>query len=205
METSLGSRQGCKFGAMIFNLMYCRASDDLRCALRNEGLLSEFAYYPEAAPWCHMSCKSDGTQLEESSYDMCAITYVDDECVCFEAESNAELLNQLETAQNGVCLADGWKATERSSEQRASVGIGAAKRVYRTLGGIECNIAPCYKLVGSPSFSTTCKEIHECQALQLQNESAVFFALCCCQFSFTGSRHGLSQLSRKGGGSKHSK
>ena len=51
IETNLGSRQGCKFGAIIFNLMYCRALDDLRCALRNEGLLSVFEYYPDAAPW----------------------------------------------------------------------------------------------------------------------------------------------------------
>ena len=36
----------------------------------------------EAAPWCHMAYKSDGTQLEETSYVMCDITYVDDECVC---------------------------------------------------------------------------------------------------------------------------
>ena len=95
IETSLGSRQGCKFGVIIFNLMYCRALDDLRYALRNEGLLSVFAYYPEAAPWCHMACKSDGTQLEESSYDMCDITYVDDEFVCLDADSNDELLEKL--------------------------------------------------------------------------------------------------------------
>ena len=57
IETNLGSRQGCKFGAFIFNLMYCRALDDLRLALRNEGLLSVFDYYPEAAPWCHMACR----------------------------------------------------------------------------------------------------------------------------------------------------
>ena len=87
IETSRGSRQGCKFGAIIFNLMCCRALDDLRYALRNEGLLSVFEYYPEAAPWCHMACKSDGTQLEESSYEMCDITYVDDERVCLDADS----------------------------------------------------------------------------------------------------------------------
>ena len=40
VETNLGSRQGCKFGAVIFNLMCCRALDDLRCALRNDGLLA---------------------------------------------------------------------------------------------------------------------------------------------------------------------
>ena len=57
IETNLGSRQGCKFGAFIFNLIYCRALDDLRCAPRNEGLLSVFEYYPDAAPWCHMACK----------------------------------------------------------------------------------------------------------------------------------------------------
>ena len=95
IETSLGSQQGCKFGAIIFILMYCRALDDLRCALRNEGLLSVFEYYPEAAPWCHMACKSDGTHLEESSYEMCDITYVDDECVCLDADSNDELLEKL--------------------------------------------------------------------------------------------------------------
>ena len=69
IETSLGSGQGCKFGAIIFNLMYC-----------------------EAAPWCRMACKSDGTEFEESSYEMCDITYVDDECVCLDADSNDELL-----------------------------------------------------------------------------------------------------------------
>ena len=83
IDTSLGSRQDCEFGAFIFNLMHCRALDDLRCALKNEGLLSEFDHYPEAAPWCHMACKSDGTQLEESSNEMCGISCVDDECVCF--------------------------------------------------------------------------------------------------------------------------
>ena len=46
IETSLGSRQGCKFGAIIFNLMYCRALDDLRYALRIEGLLSVFCKLP---------------------------------------------------------------------------------------------------------------------------------------------------------------
>ena len=75
--------------------MYCRALDDLRCALRNENMLSIFEYYPEAAPWCHMACKSDGTQLEESSYERCDITYVDDECVCRDADSNDELLEKL--------------------------------------------------------------------------------------------------------------
>ena len=94
IETSLGSRHGCKFGAIIFNLMYCRALDDLRCALRNQVLLSDFAY-PDAAPWCHMACKSDGTHQEASSNEMCDITNVDDECVCLEAESNDELLEKL--------------------------------------------------------------------------------------------------------------
>ena len=92
IETSQGIRQGYKIDAINFNLMYCRALDDLRYALRNEGLLSVFAYYPEAAPWCHMACKSDGTQLELSSCEMCDITYVDDECVCLDADSNDELL-----------------------------------------------------------------------------------------------------------------
>ena len=95
IETNLGSRQGCKFGAVIFNLMYCRALDDLRLALRNEGLLSVFSYCPEAAQWCHMACKKDGTPLVTETYEMCDITYVDDECLCLDAGSNYELLEKL--------------------------------------------------------------------------------------------------------------
>ena len=156
--------------------MYCRALDDLRCALRNEGLLSVFEYYPEAAPWCHMACKSDGTQLEESSYEMCDITYVDDECVCLDADSNDELLEKLPRTLDimqkvftshflelnwkplktecvlhlvGCGTKRAWTTIERSAEQRATAGPGAAKHACRTPGGIECNIVPCYKHVGS--------------------------------------------------------
>ena len=59
--------------------------------LQLEGLLTEFA---EAVPWCHMACRSDGTNLEEAADEMCDIAYVDDKCVCLEAESNAELLTK---------------------------------------------------------------------------------------------------------------
>ena len=221
IETSLGSRQGCKFGGIIFNLMYCRALDDLRYVLRNEGLLSVFAYYPEAAPWCQMACKSDGTQLEESSNEMCDITYVDDECVCLGADSNDEPLEKLPRALDimqkvftshflelnwkpletecvlhlvGCGTKRAWTTILRSAEQRATAGRGAAKNVFRTPGGIEWNIVPCYKHVGSMVdgigglecelhariaaanrvLSTSCQETHECQVLDLQNESAAF-------------------------------
>ena len=42
-----------------------------------------------------------------------------------------------------------WTTIERSAEQRATAGPGAAKHVCHTPGGIECNIVPCYKHVGS--------------------------------------------------------
>ena len=42
-----------------------------------------------------------------------------------------------------------WTTIERSAEQRATAEPGAAKHVCRTPGGIECNIVPCYKHVGS--------------------------------------------------------
>ena len=41
------------------------------------------------------------------------------------------------------------KTIERSAEQRAAAGPGAAKHVCRTPGWIECNVVPCYKHVGS--------------------------------------------------------
>ena len=176
IETNLGSRQGCKFGAVIFNLMYCRALDDLRLALRNEGLLSVFSYCPDAAPWCHMACKKDGTPLVTETYEMCDITYVDDECLCLDAGSNDELLEKLPRVLDimqsvftchflelnwkplktecvlrlvGRGVKRAWKSIERSAAQLAAAGPGAAKHVCCTPGGIECNIVPCYKHVGS--------------------------------------------------------
>ena len=38
IETTLGSRQGCMFGAIIFTLMYCRALD-FRSALTNSSTI----------------------------------------------------------------------------------------------------------------------------------------------------------------------
>ena len=164
IETNRRSRQGCKFGAIIFNLMYCRALDDLRCALRNEGLLSVFEYYPDAAPWCHMACKKDGTPLVASSYEMCDITYADDECLCLDAGTNDEFLEKLPkdldiiqgvfpshflelnwTPLKTECVCCIWLDVGRSMV----AGPGAAKHVCRTPGGIECNVVPCYKHVGS--------------------------------------------------------
>ena len=52
---------------------------------------------------------------------------------------------------------------------------------------------------------TTCEETHERQVPELQNKCSFFAPWCVGQISYTGSRHGLSQLSRKGGYSKHSK
>ena len=123
-----------------------------------------------------MAWKSDGTQLEESSCEMCDITYVDDECVCLDADSNDELLEKLlgtldimhkvftshvlelnwkPLKTECVLFLDScgtkraWTTIERSAEQRATEGLGAAKHVCPTPGGIECNIVPCYKHVGS--------------------------------------------------------
>ena len=102
--------------------MYCRALDDLRCALRNEGLLSVFEYYPDAAPWCHMACKKDGTPLVASSYEMCDITNVDDERLCLDAGTNNELLETRHFLElnwkplKTECVAHGWTWNEACEE-----------------------------------------------------------------------------------------
>ena len=122
-----------------------------------------------------MECKSDGTPLEEVAYEMCDIIYVDDEFVCLDAESNAELLTKLPKVLDvmqsvftspflelswkplktecvlhlvGQGTKKAWNSLERSSEQLAAAGVGAAKHVCHALGGIECNIVQCYKHVG---------------------------------------------------------
>ena len=107
---------------------------------------------------------------------MCDITYVDDECVCLDADSNDKLLEKLPRTLDimqkvftshflelnwkplktecvlhlvGCGTNRAWTTIERSAEQRATAGPGAAKHVCRRTRGIECNIVPCYKHVGS--------------------------------------------------------
>ena len=107
---------------------------------------------------------------------MCDITYVDDRCVCLEAESNAELLEiilrTLDSMQKiftshslelnwkplkteyvlhliGRRTKHAWKTIERFADQRVAAGLGAAEHVCHTPGGIKCNIAPCCKHVES--------------------------------------------------------
>ena len=126
IETRLGSRQGCKFGAIISNLMYCRALDDLRY----EGVLSVFEYYPEAAPTCGVIMQKVFTSH-------------------FLELNRKPLKTECILHLVGCGTKRAWTTIERSAEQRASAGPGAAKHACRTPGGFECNIVPCYKHVGS--------------------------------------------------------
>ena len=110
------------------------------------------------------------------AYEMCDTTYVDDDFVCLDADSNDELLEKLQRTLDimqkvftshflelnwkplktecvlhlvGCGTKRAWTTIERSAEQRATAGPGVAKHACRTPGGIQCNIVPCYKHVGS--------------------------------------------------------
>ena len=101
---------------------------------------------------------------------------MDDECACVEAESKAELLEKLPRTFDAMqkvftnqfvelnwkplkteCVLHmvgrgtkhAWTTIGRSAEQRAAAVPGAAKHACHTPGGIEWNIAPCCKHVGS--------------------------------------------------------
>ena len=107
--------------------MYCRALDDLRLALRNEILLSAFDYYPDSAPLCHMACKKDGTPLVASSYEMCDITNVDDECLCLDAGTNDELLancRRLSTSCKVSLPVISWNSTGSHLKTECGVASG---------------------------------------------------------------------------------
>ena len=210
-------------------------------------MLSVFAYFPQAAPWCHMACKSDGTQLEESSYEMCDITYVDDDCVCLDADSNDELLEKLSRTLDimhkvftshflelnwkppktecvlhlvGCGTKRAWTTIERSAEQRATVRPGAAKHVC-TPGGIECNIVPCHKHVGSMIngigglecelhariaaangvYEPLAKKLMSAKYLNCKTKVQLFRSLVLSVLLCVGVKHGLNRLSRREGGS----
>ena len=194
-----------------------------------------------------MACKSDGTQLEESSYEMCDITYVDDDCVCLDADSNDELLEKLSRTLDimhkvftshflelnwkppktecvlhlvGCGTKRAWTTIERSAEQRATVRPGAAKHVC-TPGGIECNIVPCHKHVGSMIngigglecelhariaaangvYEPLAKKLMSAKYLNCKTKVQLFRSLVLSVLLCVGVKHGLNRLSRREGGS----
>eukprot|EP00811_Abedinium_folium_P032098 NODE_5270_length_1789_cov_4.465704.p1 GENE.NODE_5270_length_1789_cov_4.465704~~NODE_5270_length_1789_cov_4.465704.p1 ORF type:complete len:128 (-),score=17.45 NODE_5270_length_1789_cov_4.465704:1029-1412(-) len=93
MNTRARARQGCRFGALLFNLQYARALFDLRAELQVAGLLTSFLLRPGAPPWCHAHGDGD----EEQQYKAMDCTCVDDEAFMITAVSNNELIMKART------------------------------------------------------------------------------------------------------------
>ena len=108
---------------------------------------------------CRVACQSDGTQFEESSYEMWCVPRSGIECEFLEKlPRTLDIMQKVFTSHfleldwkplktecvlhlDGCGTKRAWTTIERSAEQRATAGPGAAKHECRTPGGIECNIA----------------------------------------------------------------
>ena len=102
ITTRMGSRQGCKFGAIIFNLMYCRALAELRLVLQRAGVLTELAWEPTGPPWSHGDPEAAAPEECEQRYLLFYVAHVDGERIYITAGSNEELLNKLRVAVDAM-------------------------------------------------------------------------------------------------------
>ena len=53
VETRRGTRQGCRFGGLLFSLLYAKALDDARAAVREAGVSIGFPTMGDAPLWAH--------------------------------------------------------------------------------------------------------------------------------------------------------
>ena len=90
-----GVRQGCRFGAILFNAQYARALADLKAALAERNLLVKREYLRGALPWAHAPDAVPGED-DEVAWDRYAFsdaTYVDDAAIYFSADNCWQLLD----------------------------------------------------------------------------------------------------------------
>jgi len=83
IKTRLGSRQGCRFGGLVFNLLYAEALRDVRRQCRKKGLCTPFRFPKQCPPWRVHS--TDGVIWDD--YELLDVTFVDDEAICIMSDS----------------------------------------------------------------------------------------------------------------------
>ena len=88
VSTKLGSRQGCRFGGLVFNLLYASALAETKQECISEGLYVPIEVPQYSVPWQH----SLAMDMPTHRYDLFDLTFVDDEAMYQIADSCDELL-----------------------------------------------------------------------------------------------------------------
>ena len=75
LHTQLGSRQGCRFGGVVFNIIYSRVLHTMREKLVEAEAVDMMCFDPDAPPWIEPTgAKTQRVPVHE-------VVYVDDEAI----------------------------------------------------------------------------------------------------------------------------
>ena len=91
--TRRGSRQGCRFGALIFNCCYAKSLKELEAELTPLGVRLVQTIVKDGPPWAHQITAEQRDALSQEEVHEC--TYVDDEALLLVAPSCAKLAEAL--------------------------------------------------------------------------------------------------------------
>ncbi|CAK0801015.1 unnamed protein product [Prorocentrum cordatum] len=188
IRTTRGSRQGCRFGALIFNIVYSVALGELRAALDKINLTFAAECEPGGPPWAHQP-----GAFPTHTVPVGEVTYVDDEAVLIVGEDNASLNRNValvaEAAhttmeKHGMQL--NWKPGKsealimwrgkgaRAAKAEAMIGERPALTVLG-IPSIECSVVSEYKHLGSMQSGVASSAL-DIRA-RLRKASAVYHSL----------------------------
>ena len=98
-----GGRQGCKLGALVFNLIYSLALLMLRQELLDLGIILWVTNAPSFAFWGTQATLTSWAADERSS-PVFEVTYVDDECIFFAASSARAMMLAIPKLMRCLCM-----------------------------------------------------------------------------------------------------
>ena len=186
--TKRGSRQGCRFGALIFNIVYSVALLGLRQKLGKLSVTLHAECEPSGPPWAHQPGAYPTMQVPAAD-----VTYVDDEAILIVADTAESLnakLSQVAAAAHETMAAHGmllnWKPGKseailmwRGAGARAARADAArGERMALTLPGfpaLECLIVKEYKHLGPMQSGTPSSALDVSE--RLRKASAAYYSL----------------------------
>ena len=200
--TRRGSRQGCRFGCVIFNAVYGVALAEVLEGARASGICWHAGAVLEGPPWA-FDCSAYGhAHVEDVA---CTdVTYVDDEAVLITSDTNEELvasvrcvaeLLQTVLSKHGMLVNWDPGKTEalvmwrgkRSRTLRRETQVGGAPGVLLACG-IICRFVEQYKHLGCMLTATpsSAKEVRA----RIKKASGVYYSLV--RKVFTQTRLGVA-------------
>ena len=169
ISTSIGARQGCAVGSMVFNAIYEIALHDVRQKLRDLGITKSIPFHADAPPW-HVHDDNPATDDEAAIAEACDVEFVDDVVFMLSSASADGLFLDLGRAIDviiGTFQTFGLEVNLKPGKteivmqlfgphsRRLLRSLGAAgKRVFTSAGGNAVNVVEQYKHLGSISHES---------------------------------------------------